>query len=287
MRGPEPNSSPRRKRTTSSSRNPFQSSNFGTRAFPALWVRSPIQAGGETNKVIGFPMLSPRYRRAYRRLGLQDPISNLDLLDAITRRVINATLQPASTFMNSLRDRLAFAKRAGGRGSRSGGTYINGAAYNPRVLIALLTIFRIHYNFFEVRQYVSLINKHEETTYVQDGTTSLAVPGTDQRIKVPKRRRRAPLKRSPAMQAGIPQVKPDNENPKLPNLAKVLYQPWLFHGTPLWSKLQDRRGSSLHPIWLQKQRRSPLPQGAAIPTGSDHGFPAPQATRPCYEGTRR
>ncbi|WP_295045235.1 hypothetical protein [uncultured Paracoccus sp.] len=219
---------------------PFPSSNFDTKAFPALWIKSPIQASGETNKIIGFPLLSPRYRRAYRRLGFQDTIRDPDLLDAITRRVINATLQPASTFMNSLRDRLAFAKRAGGRASRSGGTYINGAAYNPRVLIALLTIFRIHYNFFEVRQYVSPINKHEETDDTQDGTTSLAVPRTDRRIEVPKRRRRAPLKRSPAMRAGIQSVKPDNENPKLPNLAKVLYQPWIFHGTPLWGRLQRR-----------------------------------------------
>lgn len=57
--------------------------------------QKPIQASGETNKVIGFPILSPRYRRAYRRLGFQDPIRDPDLLDAITRRVINATLQPA------------------------------------------------------------------------------------------------------------------------------------------------------------------------------------------------
>lgn len=183
---------PATKAAKSGSPEPFPGSNFGSKAFPALWIRSPIQASGETNKVIGFPMLSPCYRAAYPKLGFQDPITDPDLLDAITRRVINATLQPVSTFMNSLRDRLAFARRAGGRGSRSGGTYINGAAYNPRVLIALLTIFRIHYNFFEVRQYVSPINKHEETAHVQDGTTSLAVPGSDQRIEVPKRRRRAP-----------------------------------------------------------------------------------------------
>ena len=219
---------------------PFPGPNFGSRAFPALWVRSPIQAGGETNKVIGFPVLSSRYREAYRGLGFHDPITDPHLLDAITRRTINATLQPVSTFMNSVRDRLAFARRAGGESSRSGGTYIKGAAFNLRVLIALLTIFRINYNFFEARQYVSPINKHEETAGVQDGTASLAVPGTDRRIEVPKRRRRAPLRRSHAMRAGIHQTKPGDDNPKLPNLAKVLYQPWLFHGTPMWGRLQNR-----------------------------------------------
>ncbi|MFC0342206.1 hypothetical protein [Paracoccus niistensis] len=204
---------------------PFPGSNFGSKAFTALWIRSPIQASGETNKVIGFPILSPRYRAAYRKLGFQGPITDPDLLDAITRRVTNATLQPVSTFMNAVQDRLAFARRAGGRGSRSGSTYFNGAAYNPRILITLVTIFRVHYNFFEVRQYVSPINRHEETAHVQDGTTSLAVLGSDQRIEIPKQRRRAPLKRSPAMRAGIHQVKADSESPKLPNLARVLYQP--------------------------------------------------------------
>ncbi len=28
--------------------------------------------------------------------------------------------------------------------------------------------------------------------------------------------------------------------PPLPDLSRVLYQPWLFHGTPLWAKLQGR-----------------------------------------------
>ena len=42
------------------------------------------------------------------------------------------------------------------------------------------------------------------------------------------------------MRDGIHQVKPDNESPKLPNLAQVLYQPWVVHGMPLWSKLHQR-----------------------------------------------
>lgn len=95
---------------------PFPHPNFAFRAFPALWIVSPIPAAGETEKAGGFPILSPRYRAEFRKLGLQGTITDPDLGAAITRRVIAATLQPASTFMNALRERVSFAHRAGGRG---------------------------------------------------------------------------------------------------------------------------------------------------------------------------
>ena len=219
---------------------PFPGSNFASRAFPELWIQSPIQAGGETNKAVGFPVLSPRYRQAYRNLGYQGPIADPSLRDAIARRVVHATLQPASTFMNALRERVSFAKRAGGRGARSSDSYVNGACYNPRVLIAVLNIFRVYYNFFEPRPYVSPINKHEETDAVAEGFTSLAVPGTAERISVPQRRRYSPTRRTPAMRAGIHLVPGTVAEPKVPDLTRVLYKPWLFHGTPLWAALQGR-----------------------------------------------
>lgn len=229
-------------RTTRSGRpRPFPISNFASRAWPALWLHGPIQAAGETDKVVGFPILSARYRGDYRALNYQTPIQNPDLQAAIARRVINATVQPAATFMNALRERVSFAQRAGGRASRTGGdSFVNGACYNPRVLIALLNIYRVHYNFFEARQYVSPINKHDETEYVSDGTTTIAVPGSRVRIKVPKRRRLAPVKRTPAMRAGIHHVPAAESQPKLPDLSRLLYLPWLFYGTPLWAKLQGR-----------------------------------------------
>ncbi len=31
-----------------------------------------------------------------------------------------------------------------------------------------------------------------------------------------------------------------DDRPHLPDLARILYQPWLFHGTPMWAKLQGR-----------------------------------------------
>lgn len=238
MRGPQPSSSSPRKRPTNSSRHPFRVRTLARGPFrPSGSEADPGERRDEQGHRVSDPVPALPQGLSQARVSGSNPRSRSSGRHHTAGDQCHA---PASTFMNSLRDRLAFAKRAGGRASRSGGTYITGAAYNPRVLIALLTIFRIHYNFFEVRQYVSPINKHEETADMQDGTMSLAVPGTDRRIEVPKRRRRTPLKRSPAMRARIQSVKPDNENPKLPNLAKVLYQPWLFHGTPLWNKLQSR-----------------------------------------------
>ena len=49
-----------------------------------------------------------------------------------------ATLQPVATFFNALRARQSLAQRAGGRSARSGPSYINGAAFNPRTLTAML-----------------------------------------------------------------------------------------------------------------------------------------------------
>ncbi len=218
----------------------FPISNLTSKAFPSLWMQSPIQASGETNKVVGFPILSPRYRARYKRLGIDSQIEEDELQQAIARRVVKATIQPASTFMNSLRERLTFAKRAGGRSSRSGDTFVNGGCYNPRVLIAILNIFRVHYNFFELREYVSPINKDLETEYIPEGIASIAIPGTDQRITVPKRRRLTPIERTPAERAGILASPKEGVQPKVPDVSRILYQPWLFHGTPLWAKLQGR-----------------------------------------------
>lgn len=219
---------------------PFASSLFVSAAYPELWVRSPLQVAGETNKVVGFPILSARYRSKFRQLKLNEDIQDTVLRSAITRRVINATMQPTSSFMNSLRDRLSYARRATGGSKRSGGTYINGACYNPRILIALLNIFRVHYNFFEPRQYVSPLNKHLETEYVETSLIKMKVPGTQETVSVPKRRRLAPVHRTPAMRAGIQHTQRDDAKPATPSLEDVLYQPWEFYGTDLWLKLNDR-----------------------------------------------
>jgi hypothetical protein len=248
-----------------------------------LWVNSPIQTANEIDKTVGFPILSPRYRNAYRRLGIDDEIDDAELGAAITRRVIHATIQPTSTFMNAIRERVSIIQRAGGRSSRVGAKYINGAAYNPRVLIALMNIWRVHYNFFDWRPYRQPL---EEEASSPDGAASgageenadaaengeqlrrLAVPGTDKAIFVPKRRTNRVIRTTPAMRMGVHQLsKPKDseqeagstkeaeapggarqkkqdrrrdDRPHLPDLARILYQPWLFHGTPMWAKLQGR-----------------------------------------------
>ena len=51
--------------------------------------------------------------------------------------------------MNATRKRAGIIQRAGCRSSCMGVAYINGTAYNPRVLIALINMWRMHYNFFD------------------------------------------------------------------------------------------------------------------------------------------
>ncbi|MAY33394.1 MAG: hypothetical protein CMM86_12410 [Rhodovulum sp.] len=216
----------------------FPIDNFQARSFPELWLHSPVQVAKETNKTVGFPILSPRYREEFKKLGFQTNITDAKLREAITRRVVSATLQPVASFMVSLRDRNTLAVRAGSGGARKGPSYVNGASYNPRVLIALLNIYRIHYNYFEKRDYVSPLNKHEETDAVPAGIASIQVPGEDIRIEVAKRRHRAPIKRTPAARASIIPRRPDGSDAKTPDPAKTLYQPWLAYGTPLWGKLK-------------------------------------------------
>jgi hypothetical protein len=75
---------------------------------------------------------------------------------------------------------------------------------------------------------------------VSAGTTSLTIPGTSDRIEVPKRRQAVPLKRTPAMRAGIVKIDSGSETPGVPEFKKVLYRPWLFYGTPLFGKLEGR-----------------------------------------------
>lgn len=257
--------------------SPWTGSNFASKAFPRLWLHSPIQVANEIDKTVGFPILSPRYRSAYRKLGIEE-ITDPELRAAITRRLVMATLQPASTFMNAIRERLSIVQRAGGRSARKGPSYINGAAYSPRVLIALLNIWRVHYNYFDWRTYSSPVLPDDGGPI--DPTTQrvrkLPVPGTDKSILVPLRRQTRARRTTPAMRMGVhiprPPKKPSHsdeisaetsaetvaesqcgkpkagkkkdrrrdDRPNLPDLSRILYQPWLFHGTPMWAKLQGR-----------------------------------------------
>ncbi|OWY14569.1 hypothetical protein B6V72_04770 [Thioclava sp. F34-6] len=265
------------------SRRTLVGPNLASAAFPRLWLNSPIQTANEIDKTVGFPILSPRYRAAYRRLGIDDEIDDPELRAAITRRVIHATIQPTSTFMNAIRERVSIIQRAGGRSSRVGASYINSAAYNPRILIALMNIWRVHYNFFAWRPYRTPLEEDaspsERPTAGDaedaagpaengDQLRRLAVPGSDKTIFVPKRRANKVVRTTPAMRMGVHQPSQPKDSgqeaenvveaeassgatrkkrdrrrddrPHLPDLARILSQPWLFHGTPMWAKLQGR-----------------------------------------------
>ena len=195
-----------------------------------------------------------------------------------------ATLQPVSTYMNAIRERVSIIQRAGGRSARNGPSYINGAAYSPRVLIALMNIWRVHCNFFDWRTYQSPADP-DDVSEADDLSASakprmgqLEVPGTNQKILVPLRRATQAKRTTPAMRRGVqksaatrkrpydetspkvaaktPQDEPTpkvdassskvktdrrrDDRPYIPDLSRSLYQPWLFHGTPMWAKLQGR-----------------------------------------------
>lgn len=84
----------------------------------------------------------------------------------------------------------------------------NGASYNPTVLEALMNIFRIHYNWFEIRQYTGNTATRSGTMSVKAGMSSIRVPGTNETILRPKIRETAPAQRAPTQRSGVdPQVK--------------------------------------------------------------------------------
>lgn len=219
---------------------PFQNLNFISSQFPQVWVRSPAQIQGETEKVVGFPVLRSKYRQPLKRLAFNQAPSDQELCEALGRRIPRATIQPVSAFMNALRFRLSPTERAGGRSARAGAKYINGASYNPAVLAALMNIFRIHYNWFETRQYTGNTATKSDTMSVKAGMTSIRVPGTNETILRPKIRETAPVQRTPAQRLGVDPVRDSNKTQAAPDPRRILYRPWLFHGTPLWKKFEKR-----------------------------------------------
>ena len=109
---------------------------------PQVWIRSPAQHYGETQKVVGFPVLRKKYRDPLKKLAFDQEIQDPELREALSRRALRATVQPVSIFMSSLRQRTSPSKRAGGKGEQTEPAYINGAVFNPAVLMAFLNISR-------------------------------------------------------------------------------------------------------------------------------------------------
>jgi hypothetical protein len=213
----------------------FQIANFQSIQFPQVWIKSPVQHFGETDKAVGFPVLRKCYRDKLKRYAFDQEVVEPELRDALARRVLKATIQPVSSFMNSLRMRTSHTQRAGGKSARNGPSYINGALFNPAVLVAVLNIYRVYFNWFEARQYIGPGAGTSSSSEVEAGSSHIRVPGTEETIKIPKRRAAAPVMRTPAMRLGA-----DTPRDKAPDPRRVLYRPWLFHGTPLWRKFETR-----------------------------------------------
>ncbi len=92
---------------------PFPISNFHGKQFPQVWLHSPAQIFGETDKVVGFPILRKEYRKRLKRAAFDALPKDTILRGALARRMLQATVQPVSVFMNSVRSRLSPTVRAG------------------------------------------------------------------------------------------------------------------------------------------------------------------------------
>jgi hypothetical protein len=219
---------------------PYSIENFQSRQFPNIWIRSPAQYFGETQKVVGFPVLRQKYREALKKLAFDQNINDPDLRAALSRRALRATVQPVSTFMNSLRQRTSPSKRAGGKGARTGLAYINGAVFNPAVLMAFLNIFRIYFNWFEPRQYKGPRAAADSETAVADGVSSIQCLETKQTVKVPKLATASPVMLTPAMRLEVDPKLANAGSRKQPDPRRVPYRPCLYHGTPLQRRFKHR-----------------------------------------------
>jgi hypothetical protein len=112
------------------------------------------------------PDCSQRTAAAAKRAPFTATELDEEVREELAEPLFTATLQSASTFMNAIRVRLSAAERAGGGGARVGGSYSLGTVFHLRVLISLLKISRVHYNFFELRAYAS---PYEERSPLHQG----------------------------------------------------------------------------------------------------------------------
>ncbi|MBP1805317.1 hypothetical protein [Rubellimicrobium aerolatum] len=221
---------------------PVQSSNFQQPFMPMIWLRSPLQTAGETNKIVGFPLMRSARRQELKALAFDQDITNPDTRAAVAHHVWSATFQPVSTFFNSVRERVSLTGRSGGKFARSGPSSIKGAAFNPRVLIAMLNIFRVYDNWFEPRQYMAPWLENGRAAEMPEGEILKRVPRTDKVVAFRKKPVARPLYRTPAMRLGIQEVKHGRTGRLIvPSLHRVLYRPWLYWGTPVWNTFENRK----------------------------------------------
>lgn len=247
---------------------PFQISNYEIDSFPKVWIHAPTQASGEIDKTVGFPILPRALRRELKKVPFNVEKLSDEMKSELAPWVYKATLQPVSSFMNALRERLSAAQRTGGGGARMTGTYIQGAIYNPRILIALVNIFRIHYNFFEPRPYASPFDEIDDMIDPPKMTPrSLKMPGTDQVIDLPPKIRRTPARATPAMRMGMDAItKRKNGADDVPNIHRVLYRPWIFANTQFFAKFERSRNRTTKTQCRESASNSQTSRKNAVPS---------------------
>ncbi|WP_143535468.1 hypothetical protein [Roseisalinus antarcticus] len=212
-------------------------------------MKSPTQASGELDKVVGFPVVATGLRRRQKELPFDTADLDADLREELAKLVHKATLQPASTFMNWLRECLSAAARAGSGGARVGGSYIQGAILDPRTRIALLNIFRVSYIYFELRPGSSPFDRAPSDRADVPGVTRrpLRNPGTDERIEIAHTTWRAPDRKTSAVRHGIDAfVRRKTGKVDVPDRHRVIYRPWLHAGTKVGATLLAV-GEEVHP----------------------------------------
>lgn len=74
----------------------------------------------------------------------------------------------------------------------------------------------------------------------EKGLSSVSVPDAREMVQVSKRRKTTPVMRTPAMRLGADPIEDPKKTQRPPDPRRVLYRPWLAHGTPLWRKFEDR-----------------------------------------------
>lgn len=184
-------------------------------------------------------MYHNRFAASYSNLAAGADIEEEDVRGEITRHIQSATMQPVDTFFNSIRQRLSAAARSNAGGGRppSGGlgSFVSGNLFKPRVLIALLNIFRVHYNFFEARPYAQAGEKQK----TKGKEYKAKIPGTNEYIYVQRRIKKRPVLRTPAMRAGI-----YRKSSIPPDIRRILYHEWELRGTDLERSFKTLRSKN-------------------------------------------
>lgn len=126
--------------------------------------------------------------------------------------------------------------------TQASGELDKGAIFNPRIFIALLNIFRVSYNYFELRTYSSPFQEvsGDRPDVPKVMPRALRIPGTDERIELEPTARRTPERKTPAMRHGIEAfVRRKTGKVDVPDLHRVIYRPWLYAGTKVGAKLNS------------------------------------------------